>query len=141
MSRIVIKGLGNKSVWRASDENDETSDPDLFVYWVARGNTWCPPTDVYETETTIVVRVEIAGIQPEDFNILLEGRHLSIQGVRKENGEKRAYHRMEIRFGAFETHINLSTSVEANEITAEYEDGFLYVTLPKAKPNHISLDR
>ena len=66
-----------------------------------RSPHWKPPTDIYETETNFTVRVEIAGMQDQDFFIELNGRELTIRGNRQETAEKRAFHQMEIPFGEF----------------------------------------
>lgn len=98
-----------------------------------RTGLWSPPTDVYETDTQYVVRVEIAGMREEDFEITVEHNVLSITGNRSELPERRAYHQMEIRFGKFESIVGLPGSVDLDAAHAEYKDGFLMVVLPKAE--------
>ena len=107
---------------------------------------WRPPTDVYETEDRIVVLMEIAGVRPEDFSIVLRERRLTISGVRLdagpepgERGERRAYHQMEVPFGEFRSDVDLPGPVDESRVTAEYGQGFLRVTLPKAKPQPIDV--
>jgi HSP20 family protein len=112
------------------------------IHWrlTVRPHAWRPPTDVFETEETIVVRVEIAGMEEDDFKIELDGRYLSIQGTRPDLPERRAYHQMEIRFGEFNIDVELPAPVVPAEVAAVYNNGFLRVTLPKARPRHISID-
>jgi HSP20 family protein len=105
-----------------------------------RSHMWRPPTDVYETEDAIVVRVEIAGMNDKDFSIIIDERYLLIRGARAEPAERRAYHQMEIRFGEFATEIELPYTVAAGEIEAVYTSGFLRVTLPKARPHKIRIE-
>ncbi len=107
---------------------------------VLRPHVWRPPTDVYETEDAVVVRVEVAGMQDADFSIILDGRYLSIRGVRPDAPERRAYHQMEIPFGEFSSEVELPVPVLVNEITAVYTNGFLRVALPKARPHKIEID-
>jgi HSP20 family protein len=108
--------------------------------WLStRSPLWRPPTDVYETEDSIVVRVEIAGVREEDFTIQLDGRILSIRGLRPDNSARRAYHQMEIRFGEFNIELELVAVVSVNEVQAVYNNGFLLVTLPKSRPYHITI--
>lgn len=102
-------------------------------------HVWSPPTDLFETQTAYVVRVEIAGIREQDFSITLDNTYLTISGVRKEPHERRAYHQMEVRFGEFNTVLALPGSVDVKNTHAEYEDGFLTVTLPKASPTSIPI--
>jgi HSP20 family protein len=110
------------------------------VSWQVHSGVWSPPTDEYETENVIVVRVEIAGMRDEDFEVSVENNTLLISGVRPDHLERRAYHQMEIRFGKFVTAISLPAPVNVDEATAEYKDGFLTVTLPKVKPTQIKVE-
>jgi len=100
---------------------------------------WSPPTDVYETDASFVVRLEVAGMREADFTIKFEDTFLLISGIRKENPERRAYHQMEIRFGDFSTAVELPLDVDVNKANAEYQDGFLNIILPKLKPTTISI--
>ncbi len=104
-----------------------------------RTGAWSPPTDVYETSENYVVRVEIAGLEEEDFEIVLENNLLFITGNRSEQPERRAYQQMEIRFGKFETVVGLPGPVEIESARADYRGGFLTVLLPKAKSTHVDI--
>ena len=110
------------------------------VSWQVRSNIWSPPTDAYETEEAYIVRMEIAGMREEDFEVTLENDTLLIMGSRSEQPERRAYHQMEIRFGKFATAVGLPGPINVDEAQAEYKDGFLTIILPKAKPNHIKVE-
>lgn len=109
------------------------------VSWQVYSSVWSPPTDLFESEEALVVRVEIAGMKEEDFEVALENNVLLIAGARSDSPERRAYHQMEIRFGKFATSVALPVPVDAEVARAEYKDGFLIVTLPKAKPNQIKV--
>jgi HSP20 family protein len=102
-----------------------------------RSHVWCPPTDVYETEDTIVVRVEIAGMKDDDFSISITGNQLTVRGNRPEVFERRAYHQMEIFFGEFSTEVDLPSPVLSDQVTAEYIAGFLRLVFPKDRPKKI----
>lgn len=106
-----------------------------MVSWQAGSSIWSPPTDEYETEEAYVVRVEIAGMREDDFEVSLENDILLIMGLRSDSSERRAYHQMEIRFGKFATAVGLPGPVNAEQAQAEYVHGFLIITLPKAKSN------
>ena len=110
------------------------------VSWQVRSNVWSPPTDGYETEDAYVVRVEIAGMREDDFEVVLENNTLHISGVRADLPERRAYHQMEIRFGKFATAIDIPETVNAEEAIAQYADGFLLVKFPKIKPRQIKVE-
>lgn len=110
--------------------------------------TWRPPTDVYETDDSVVVKVEIAGMEEGDavftskFTISLADRNLTITGVRPDpltetQALTLSYQQMEIRYGEFETEVYLPWAIAENEIEATYRDGFLTVVLPKAKAHKL----
>src|SRR6266498_3994442 len=104
------------------------------VSWHVR-STWSPPTDVYETEESCVIKLEIAGMRDEDFEVAFENNILKISGNRPDLNERRAYHQMEIRFGKFEIAVEIPMLVNIEKATAGYQDGFLVVVLPKVKSN------
>ena len=82
-------------------EVDSGKSPGYHWRILMRSPSWRPPTDVFETDETLFVRVEIAGMREEDFTIELNGRELTIRGARQDPAERRAFHQMEIRFGEF----------------------------------------
>ena len=98
--------------------------------WHVR-STWSPPTDVYETEENCVIKIEIAGMRDEDFEVAFEDNLLMISGHRPDLYERRAYHQMEIRFGKFEIAVEIPVKVNMEKATAVYQDGFLVIRLPK----------
>lgn len=101
---------------------------------------WQPPTDLYETDEYVVVRVELAGMQSSEIHILLDKRHLSIRGVRSDVAEKRAYHQMEIGFGEFFTELKLPCVVDVDHVDAEYRKGFLKIVMLKKLPERIPVE-
>ncbi len=106
-----------------------------------RPHVWRPPTDVYETEEGIVVRIEVAGMNEEDFTIIVDGKYLSVRGMRSEIPERRAYYQMEIRFGEFISDIELPFEIDVEKIEAIYQAGFLRISLPRKAPKHIPIQR
>jgi len=100
------------------------------VTWNVRSNVWRPPTDVYETGSSVVVKVEIAGIRDEDLDVVLQDNLLLISGTRADSAGRRAYHQMEIPFGKFSVTIELPAHANVEAATAEYKDGFLTINLP-----------
>ena len=110
------------------------------VSWQVSFSGWNPPTDVYETEDSFIIRVEIAGLRDADFEVAIENHILKINGQRTDSNERRAYHQMEIRFGKFEIAVEIPVPVEIERALAEYKDGFLKVQLPKASPKPIEVE-
>ncbi len=98
---------------------------------------WRPPTDVYETDDCVVVKVEIAGMDKDNFSISLDSKRLIITGIRHDPAAKLGYQQMEILYGRFETDVYLTRAIEEDRIEATYQNGFLSVLLPKAKPRQV----
>lgn len=105
---------------------------------VVHSPLWSPPTDLYETQNEYIVRVEVAGMNDADFEVLYENGMLVINGTRPDVLQRRAYHQMEIRTGKFSTSVGLPGPVDVDAAVAEYADGFLNVTLPKPAPDLIN---
>lgn len=98
---------------------------------------WTPPTDVFETADEYVVRVEIAGMREDDFDVTYQNGILTIRGVRPEPpAPSRTYHHVQIRYGEFFTAVRFQDAIDEDRIEAEYENGFLTVRLPK-RPMHV----
>jgi HSP20 family protein len=119
------------------DDIRRLSPEAVNLHLTMRSPAWQPPTDVYETEEGIIVRVEIAGMNEADFSIVLDGRYLSIRGVRQDMSERRAYHQMEIRFGEFSVDVEMPAAVDVENVQAIYQNGFLKIMLPKV---HIRIE-
>ena len=73
----------------------------------------------------------------EDFVISLDAKTLIIGGVRHDPAAKLGYQQMEILYGHFETDVHLPRAVDMDKIEATYQNGFLSIRLPKAKPRHV----
>ena len=98
-----------------------------------RGDSWQPDVDIFETETALVVRAEIAGVRSQDLNVKVEGQILRISGVRPtpDASQVRCLHQMEIASGPFERRLRMPIPFDRNGVSAHVADGFLIVTLPK----------
>jgi HSP20 family protein len=107
--------------------------------WISarQHKSWRPPTDVYEMADCVVVKVEIAGMEQENFSISLDAKKLTISGVRYDPAAKVGYQQMEILYGHFETHVHLPRAIDEDKIEATYQNGFLSVRLPKAQPRQV----
>jgi len=103
------------------------------VTWHVQSSVWRPSTDVYETETNVVVNVEVAGVRDEDLEVTIQDNLLLISGTRSGVSERRAYHQMEIPFGKFSLGIEMPANVIVDDANAEYKNGFLTIKLPKEK--------
>ncbi len=108
------------------------------------GNWSVPAVDMYQTDNEVVVKAALPGVKADEVQINVTGELLTIKGETKQEEEKKekAYHIREQRWGAFERSIALPTQVVADKAKAEFENGVLTVTLPKAeevKPKIISI--
>ena len=97
---------------------------------------WSPPADVYATAQYIVVKIEIAGLRKEDFQITFDHGILTVSGVRSDPSEKVAYQRLEIAYGEFMTQVHVPWLVDDDQIEAEYFQGFLFIKLPRRSLEH-----
>lgn len=105
---------------------------------LAPGRCWEPRVDVMEEAHKILVRAEIAGARGDEIGLLyIPERHsLLIRGQRREedqgDGSLASYHHMEIPFGEFSREVRLpDVAIRADEIRAQYRNGFLLVMIPK----------
>jgi HSP20 family protein len=112
------------------------------------GRFWQPAVDVHETETDVVVKMELAGGKADDLQVSLssDDRVLTISGTRTESHSDREgrvrCHQLEIYFGPFERLVPLpAMPIDRDAIKAAYKDGFLTVMLPKKKIIRGSLSR
>ena len=137
MVELSLKTEMLKPTWNFTEEVPYSSPEGLHWRLAMRPNVWRPPTDLYETDEAIVIRVEIAGMREQDFSVALEDRTLTIRGVRSDPTGRRAFYQMEIPFGEFSTEVALPAPIVNEGVEAVYRDGFLQITLPKARPHHI----
>jgi len=108
-------------------------------YTTRNRRLWRPPTDVYETDSHVVVKIEVAGMDEDDFKISLVDRRLIVSGRRRDPVGKLIYHNMEIRYGEFLSEVWIGWALDPAAIEATYEDGFLFVKLPKAKEHRVPI--
>ncbi|MBL8101763.1 MAG: Hsp20/alpha crystallin family protein [Anaerolineales bacterium] len=109
------------------------------------GNSWSvPAVDMYQTDNEVVVKAALPGIKAEEVQINITGDVLTLKGEVKQQDEvkEKAYHIREQRWGAFERTLVLPSNVVADKAKADFENGILTITLPKAeeaKPKTISI--
>ena len=99
---------------------------------------------MYQTDNEFVVKASLPGIKPDEVQINVTGEVLTIKGEvkQKEEVKEKAWHIREQRWGTFERSIGLPTLVVADKAKADFENGILTITLPKAeeaKPKSISI--
>jgi len=97
------------------------------------GNKWQPYTDVYELDDKVVIKMELSGVNKEDISLTSEYNYLIVSGTRKEILPEsfRNYNQVEINYGEFERTLIIPEGTEMEKVAAEYQDGFLKITIPK----------
>ena len=115
----------------------------------ARPQLWLPVVDCYETENAFVIAADLPGVESDQVDISFEQNTLTIAGTRNatvqapEKGELRL-HLAERVSGQFARSIRLPEYVDAEKIDADYANGVLTVTVPKAaaaKPRKIAVNQ
>lgn len=117
---------------------------DLFGRLEQPVSGWYPAVDVRETDETFVITAELPGLDPNDVDVSVEDGTLLISGEKKtERTESEdTFHLSERTYGRFERSFTLPRSVDANKVEADFRDGVLHITLPKAaesKPRRIEV--
>ncbi len=122
----------------------------LFEESFVRPFGWVSPVesamalDMYETDDNLVIKAALPGVLPENVDVTIEGDRLRIEGEVKadEEMDKGKVHIRERRYGKFSRVILLPTDVQSDKAKAEFKDGILTLTLPKAeelKPKRIKI--
>lgn len=106
--------------------------------------SFLPPVDVFEGEHTITVQAELPGIEEKDVDVRVENNILTISGERKmENEENREnFHRQERSYGRFTRSFTLPSTVDTDNVNADFNNGVLKIMLNKraeAKPKQIKI--
>ena len=100
---------------------------------------WTPHTDVYVSDTGLVIKVELAGMKSDSLEIIVEGQRLRITGVRADccRAPHCSFLVMEISYGPFETVLDLPAGYDLGRAKALYVNGFLRIDVPPAhQTNH-----
>lgn len=102
----------------------------------AANGHWVPNTDVYATDSGLVVKVELAGMRSENLEITVEGSRLRICGNRPDGcrAAKCSFLIMEINYGPFESVLELPSGYDLSQAKAAYLNGFLRIDVPQATP-------
>ncbi|MFH2136016.1 MAG: Hsp20/alpha crystallin family protein [Patescibacteria group bacterium] len=111
-----------------SSANSETNE------WLTKNYEGQLSVDVYHTDKEIVIRSTMAGVRPEDLNILVNNDLLTIRGKREEDADIRSsdFLYRECYWGGFSRTIVLPQNVKADKIKATLKNGLLTIVLPKA---------
>jgi HSP20 family protein len=108
------------------------------------GGSAIPAIDLYQNNDLVVVKAALPGLKADDVQISVTADVLTLRGEFKQENEQKdtTYHIREQRFGSFERSIMLPSDVQTDKAKADFENGILTITLPKAesvKPKTISI--
>ena len=111
---------------------------DAFTHPLSARDGWSastPAIDMYQTDDEIVVKASLPGIKADEVQINITGDVLTLKGEVKHEEEKndKAWHIREQRWGSFQRSVALPTNVVSDKAKAEFENGILTITLPKAE--------
>lgn len=102
--------------------------------------TWRPNVNLYETDSAYLVCVDLAGVDKQQIDVLIEGQSLRIRGMRQAPSpeglseaqcRKVRIHLMEIDHGTFSRDVELPADVRRDKIVANHRNGMLWIELPK----------
>ncbi len=150
MSRLISRNEGPLTRWGFFGDDLDRVFEGFFrpLGWVeeAKAEALVPAMDIREREHEYVVRTDLPGVNKEDIDITLENGVLTITAESKSEKEEKEDGRVlrqERRYGRYVRSLRLGTQVDSAKLKANYKDGVLELTLPKAeemKPKKISVD-
>src|SRR5207248_523029 len=96
---------------------------------------WRPAADVHRTREGWLVKLDLAGVHPEDVSVTAQGRQLTVRGTRKDwcLGEGCSCYVMEIAYSRFERTFTIPCDLEGARVTAEYREGMLLIQIKPAE--------
>lgn len=99
------------------------------------GKLWYPAADVYRTPEGWLVKIELAGVSPEDIEIDIQGNVLYIAGCRRDRtcSKSVSYHQMEITYSRFEKTLRFPASIDGASIENNFDNGLLIIHLRKGE--------
>ena len=105
---------------------------------------WTPLTDIYEDKDNYIIKADLPGLKKDDVKISYNDGQLVISGERLQEKETKdaKWHRVERSFGKYFRFFSLPKEIKQDNIKAEFKDGQLTITIPKAeevKPKEIEI--
>lgn len=106
---------------------------------------WVPPTDIFAKDGDLVIRIEVAGLAPDDVDVTFAGGVLTVSGARRTElgtGGDDSFYVRERFYGAFRRTITLPPETDDSQISADFENGLVEITVrggAAAQPRRIAL--
>ncbi len=138
---MVTQHVSEKTHFQRLVIREQVSAEELLSGKYIRFSTtdaWRPNLNIYETQDTFLLCVDIAGMKPEEIHVDVSGSDVAIRGERsapmpEDRAAEIGVHVMEIDTGVFSRQVRLPSPVKKSSVKATYRDGLLWVVLPKAK--------
>src|SRR4028118_164324 len=101
----------------------------------SNGVAFVPAAELDETPEAIHLKLEVPGMEPKDLDVQVTAEAIAISGDRKSETktQEKGMTRTEFRYGQFRRVIPLPTRIQNDKVQAEYKNGILSLTLPKAE--------
>lgn len=105
---------------------------------------WHPPADVHETQTSYLIKIELAGMRDAEIEVMVDEGRLMVRGTRAEQraDDIERVHELAINYGPFQLDFVFPKAIQEDEIHARYDDGMLVIELPKrpqSQPRRITI--
>ncbi len=129
----IIRWDPLRDIWSMRDDTERMLRTPLWFNRAVMDRDWAPACDIHETNNEIVVDCELAGLDPDDVDVSIEGDTMTIRGERRmsEDVKEKDYHRIERSYGTFVRVLQLPADVVTDKAIANYDNGILRVTIPK----------
>ena len=103
---------------------------------------WIPAIDVYADASSVYVVADMAGVDSESLELVLEGQFLRMSGIRRPplTIKEKRFFQMEVEYGPFERVIRIPLPIEQDEINARIENGLLIVRFLKRNSDKMQIE-
>ncbi len=93
---------------------------------------WTATADIYETDTDLIVVMDVSGVEPADLSVVAEEMKVRVSGERNYSLPEKisSVHQLEIERGYFERAVTLPLPIDISRTTSVYKNGILVITLP-----------
>jgi HSP20 family protein len=98
-------------------------------------SAWVPPTDIFARQGDLVIRIEVAGVDPDDVDVTFSNGVLTVAGTRETGagaGGEDSFYVRERFSGAFRRAVTLPEGTDESRISAEFENGLVEITVSDA---------
>lgn len=98
-------------------------------------NIWCPALELNETDTELILKAELPGVEQRELQVHAEVETISIAGAHRKEEQPKAKEIIpsQLHYGSLQCHVPLPAPINVKQVRAELVDGVLTVTMPKLK--------